>query len=174
MVMIVQIPLVQRRRHRGVPSYGISAAPLDAEASMDSPPSAVRRRGSGGRAQSNVEAAVIGHGEDLGPYREMGHERLVRDTRFPVRITVQFYRATSNGVVSNEDLRNVHEQIERVYADGDFVGSLVVPRSQRIRPTDWLRHRRPRARRPIPRHRRWGRWHRPSPDQTVQVGPYVF
>ena len=175
MVMIVQIPLVHRAARRGG-SFGITgslgmsappqAMPMEAESSASS-----RSRSA---ASSDVENAVIGHGEDLGRFHEMRRQRLVRDTRFPVRITVQFYRATSNGVISNGDLREVHEQIERVYEDGDFVGSLVVPRGQRVRPTDWLRHRRPQARRPIPRPRRWGRWHRRAPDEVVQVGPYVF
>jgi hypothetical protein len=92
--------------------------------------------------RSDVEQAVIGHGEDMGPFEEMRGLSLVRDERFPVRVTVQFYRATSNGVLSDDDLRDVHAQIERVYEEGDFVGSLVVPESERTRPTDWIRIRR--------------------------------
>ena len=30
--------------------------------------------------------------------------KLERDARFPVRVTIQFYKATSNGVVSDQDL----------------------------------------------------------------------
>jgi len=102
-------------------------------------PSSPARRSRGG---SDVEQAVLGHGDDLGPFQEMGGLRLVRDERFPVRVTVQFYRATSNGVISEQDIRDVHASIERVYEEGDFVGSLVVPESERTRPTDWIRIRR--------------------------------
>ena len=135
MVMIVQVPLVHRRRRMGFGFSGMGSGGGGAGPSSMAPPSRNER------GRSDVEAAVIGHGEDLGPYREMSGLRLVRDARFPIRITVQFYRATSNGVVSAADLRDVHRQIERVYEEGDFVGSLVVPREQRRRPTDWLRHR---------------------------------
>ncbi|CAA9317525.1 FIG00564435: hypothetical protein [uncultured Leptolyngbya sp.] len=48
-----------------------------------------------------------------------------RDTRFPIRATVQFYKATSNGIVSKPDIQAIQQQIARVYADADYVGSLV-------------------------------------------------
>jgi hypothetical protein len=50
---------------------------------------------------------------------------------------VQFYRATSNGVVSEADLESAVSTIERVYAEADFVGSLVVGSQER--PTSWVR-----------------------------------
>ena len=86
-----------------------------------------------------MEQAVLGHGDDLGPFREMAGLRLERDDRFPVRVTVQFYRATSNGVVSQQDLADVNEMIGKVYEDADYVGSLVVPEGERNRPTDWIK-----------------------------------
>ncbi|MCC7070726.1 MAG: hypothetical protein IT383_05350 [Deltaproteobacteria bacterium] len=95
--------------------------------------------GSGrGRAlTSDVERAVIGHGEALGKFEEGRGYKLVRDARFPVRVTVQFYKATSNGAVSDEELASAAADIARVYRDADYVGSLVVPEGERIRPTDW-------------------------------------
>lgn len=136
MMMIVQIPL----RHRNRPRFQAMA-----EGAMMAPTTqSMRRSGrpSMRQEQSDVEQAVIGHGDDLGRFDEMGGLRLVRDDRFPVRVTVQFYRATSNGVISAADLRDVKRQIDRVYEDGDFVGSLVVPEGDRARPTEWRRLRR--------------------------------
>lgn len=95
--------------------------------------------GRGVERQSDVERAVLGHGETEGPFVEINGQRLERDPRFPIRVTVQFYRATSNGVVTDEDLRAMHAEIERVYQQGDWVGSLVVPAGRRERPTDWIR-----------------------------------
>jgi hypothetical protein len=89
-----------------------------------------------GRAVSDVETAVVGHGLDEGPFTEIRRRRIRRDRRFPVRITIQFYKATSNGVVSEPDLLGAVAQIERVYADADFVGSLVV--GSQARPTSWV------------------------------------
>ena len=42
-----------------------------------------------------------------------------------MRVTVQFYKATSNGVVAEADLKAIKAQIDRVYARGSAVGSLV-------------------------------------------------
>lgn len=134
MMMIIQIPL----RHR--PSR-FEGEMMMAEEAMAAPMAQSRRSRAGG-GTSDVEQAVIGHGEDMGPFREMGRMRLQRDDRFPVRVTVQFYRATSNGVISAADMADVKRQIDRVYEDGDFVGSLVVPETDRTRPTQWRRIRR--------------------------------
>ncbi|HSQ63178.1 MAG TPA: hypothetical protein VLM85_08170 [Polyangiaceae bacterium] len=88
-------------------------------------------------ARPDVEQAVLGHGPSLGPFHE-GHDlELVRDPTFPIRITVQFYKATSNGVVDDEDLDLIRKNIEAVYKHADFVGSLVVPEGDALRPTAW-------------------------------------
>ncbi len=86
---------------------------------------------------SDLEQAVVGHGPNLGPFNEAHGLTLVRDVRFPVRITVQFYKATSNGVVSNADLDAIKRSIDDVYKHADFVGSLVVPEGDSKRPTAW-------------------------------------
>ena len=50
-------------------------------------------------AVSDVEEAVIGHGEVEGPFTEIDGLEIKRDDKYPIRVTVQFYKATSNGVV---------------------------------------------------------------------------
>jgi hypothetical protein len=72
-----------------------------------------------------VENAVIGHGDLEGPFTEIDDLSIERDARFPVRVTVQFYKATSNGVVSRQDFEDIKKQIDRFYADSDYIGSLV-------------------------------------------------
>ena len=57
--------------------------------------------------------------------------------KFPVRVTVQFYKATSNGVVDEKDLDLVAKNIGSVYEHADFVGSLVIPEGDPLRPTEW-------------------------------------
>jgi len=55
-----------------------------------------------------------------------------------VRVTLQFYQATSNGVVSKDNIKAMAAQIKKVYGKGDYVGSLVVPTgADRKRPTNW-------------------------------------
>jgi hypothetical protein len=86
--------------------------------------------------RSDVEAAVIGHGAVEGPFTEIDDIDIERDPRFPIRVTVQFYKATSNGVVSEADMAEIAAQIERVYDEADYVGSLVVGGSS-DRPTEY-------------------------------------
>jgi hypothetical protein len=131
MMMLVQVPLMRREPPRRASA---KAAP-----SMEAPSAGAAPRAAERMEASDVEAAVIGHGDDLGPFRELAGLHLVRDERFPVRVTVQFYKATSNGVVSDADLAEAHRAIERVYEDADYVGSLVVPGTSTPRPTRWER-----------------------------------
>jgi hypothetical protein len=111
MVLLVQVPLKQKPMKRSI-SF---------EALMCMAPNAVMES----ERKSDVENAVIGHGELEGPFTEIDNLSIERDERFPVRVTVQFYKATSNGVVSEADLQAIKEQIDRVYAPSDYVGSLV-------------------------------------------------
>ena len=55
-----------------------------------------------------------------------------------MRVTVQFYKATDDGRVTDADVRALRKQIDRVYASGDYVGSLVTD-GYTGRPTEWTR-----------------------------------
>jgi hypothetical protein len=91
-------------------------------------------------AGSNVEDAVIGHGKVEGPFTEIDDLKIKRDPKFPVRVTVQFYKATSNGIVDDDDVAQIATQINRVYRDHKYVGSLVVD-GPRDRPTEYEGHK---------------------------------
>lgn len=132
LVLLIQVPLKQRNpmgfaedvvAFSVAESAGVRAAP-----------------------SSNVENAVIGHGDLEGPFTEIDRLPIERDPDFPVRVTVQFYKATSNGVVSEADLRAIKDQIDRVYAQGDSIGSLVIDGDRgrvteyngpKVEPADW-------------------------------------
>ncbi len=86
--------------------------------------------------RSDVEAAVVGHGKVEGPFTEIDDLAIERDPSFPVRVTVQFYKATSNGVVSEEDMSSLAAQIRSVYDKAESVGSLVT-RGETGRPTEY-------------------------------------
>jgi len=96
--------------------------------------------------QSDVEAAVIGHGEAKGPFTEINNLEIERDPDFPVRVTVQYYKATGNGVISEQDMEEIREQIDKTYSQADYVGSLVVEgftgrpteyNGQKTEPNNW-------------------------------------
>jgi hypothetical protein len=145
MMMIVQIPLVhQNRGYLGGLIDGDDCATCGAAAPSAPMAEEAPMAKAAGRARSDVEQAVLGHGKELGPFAEIGGLKIERDRRFPIRVTIQFYKATSNGIVSHEDLREVASTIDKVYESADFVGSLVVPQGEQNRPTSWQKGRRPR------------------------------
>lgn len=111
MVLLIQVPLKQKRPLR--PPY--CCAMMDASAKFLCK-----------EERSNVENAVIGHGKTEGPFTEIDGLAIERDPAYPIRVTVQFYKATSNGVVSEQDMAQIAAQIEKVYARADYVGSLVL------------------------------------------------
>jgi len=122
MVLLIQVPLKQREPMRGM-FFG------DAMAESAAPSAAFK-------AEGDVEVAVIGHGKVEGPFTEIDGLAIERDPRFPIRVTVQFYKATSNGIVTEADMQAIASQIERVYDEGDYVGSLVVG-GESDRPTEY-------------------------------------
>ena len=133
MVLLIQVPLKQKNPMRFDGDVLFSACEKCA-------PLAPR---------SDVEAAVIGHGKVEGPFTEIAGLDIERDPKFPVRVTVQFYKATSNGLVSEQDMAEIADEINKVYAKGDFVGSLVTGGdtgrpteydSDKVQPPDWWEH----------------------------------
>ncbi len=115
-VLLIQVPLRQR--------------PDPREARMDFMAMELER------GISDVEPAVIGHGEVEGPFTEIDGLPIVRDERFPIRVTVQFYKATSDGSLDEDTLVDIGAQIERVLADAAAVGSLV-DAGETGRVTEW-------------------------------------
>ncbi len=88
------------------------------------------------RGCADIEPAVIGHGAVEGPFTEIDGLPVVRDERFPIRVTVQFYKATSDGVLDEDSLVELGAQLERVLADAAVVGSLVEA-GETGRVTEW-------------------------------------
>jgi len=141
-LFLIQIPLKHRNRGRlggafaDAEAAAPSAAPMGAGAQ---PKKAAAPMEDGAKEKSDVEHAVLGHGKARGPFEEGGNLRLERDPQFPIRITVQFYKATSNGVADEKDLDAIAKSIGSVYEHAEFVGSLVLPEGDRRRPTSWQR-----------------------------------
>jgi hypothetical protein len=138
LLMLIQVPLKYRAPVMRATlaedklAYGGGGAPAAAPA----PAEAVPAKHAAGN--SDVEVAVLGHGPALGKFTELDGLKIERDPRFPVRVTVQFYQATSNGVLAAADVGRLRAQIDKVYAMADYVGSLVVPTdADRQRPTNW-------------------------------------
>lgn len=137
MVLLIQVPLKQKNETRfqgglGGGGFGAPGAAADSAKFKSE--------------RSDVEAAVIGHGELEGIFTETDNLQIQRDDRFPIRVTVQFYKATSNGVVSEQDMKEIKAQIDHVYSLSDYVGSLVTDgrtgrvteyEGSKVQPPDW-------------------------------------
>ena len=128
-VLVIQVPLKQRRPRRA-PVFGDLMPGVEMEGSAPTAGASSKQR------RSDTEAAVISHGATEGPFKEVNDLRIERDARFPIRITAQFYKATSTGVVTASDVAKLRQQIDRVYAGGDAVGSLVTS-GRTSRTTEW-------------------------------------
>lgn len=134
LVLLIQVPLKQKQ-------------PMDDKVGLDNSGMVYKSAPMAeSRDRSDIENAVIGHGDLEGPFTEIDNLDIERDDRFPVRVTVQFYKATSNGAASAADLTGIKQQIDRVYAQGDYVGSLVTQgetgriteyQGVKIQPADW-------------------------------------
>ncbi|MEJ7732489.1 MAG: hypothetical protein WKG00_25200 [Polyangiaceae bacterium] len=134
-LFLVQVPLIHA--NQGAFGGAVPSAPPPMDAAQAAPSKKAAEPEAKGRDRSDVEQAVLGHGPNLGPYSEGRGLRLVRDPKFPIRVTVQFYKATSNGVVSEKDLDGIARSIGGVYEHADAVGSLVMPDGDPRRPTAW-------------------------------------
>jgi len=113
MVLLIQVPLKQKPVERQQ-SYncGVNSVQSCSECKSDK--------------DSNIEAAVIGHGKIEGPFTEIDNLSIERDETFPIRVTVQYYKATDNVAISEKDIKEIRKQIDKTYANADYVGSLVV------------------------------------------------
>lgn len=109
MVLLIQVPLLQTKPR----NFGFSMLECADALKMSR------------STQPDVEDAVIGHGEVEGPFTEIDHLAIRRDPKYPIRVTVQFYKATSNGLVSEGDMAEIAAQIKKVYDRAEYVGSLV-------------------------------------------------
>ena len=127
MVLLIQVPLKQHHPMRAG-GYGGVASDMALPAPMAKSVS---------RERSDVEQAVVGHGASEGAYTEIDNLNIQRDPNFPIRVTVQFYKATSNGIASQQDIEAIKSQIDDVYAHSDSIGSLVVD-GETGRPTEYV------------------------------------
>lgn len=79
----------------------------------------------------NVESAIIKVGEDEGEFSEINGLRMERDTRFPIRVTMQYYKATSNGAVDSAVLESIAEELQGARKWAVAISSLVTETTNR-------------------------------------------
>jgi len=87
------------------------------------------------REKADVEEAIVKVGDVEGKYTEVGGLSIERDCRYPVRVTLQFYKTTANGVVDDAAVGAIAKQLTAARSNADSVGSLVVG-NETSRPTN--------------------------------------
>eukprot|EP01129_Flabellula_baltica_P013560 TRINITY_DN631_c0_g1_i2.p1 TRINITY_DN631_c0_g1~~TRINITY_DN631_c0_g1_i2.p1 ORF type:complete len:444 (-),score=107.95 TRINITY_DN631_c0_g1_i2:7-1338(-) len=135
-LLIIQVPLKQKNRSR---SFGGYALEMDIGYSLDDVCEEFSFNWfSDSRLRSvDVEDAILSVGESEGKFREVGNLSIERDDRYPVRVTLQYYKATSNGHVDENVMAQVYQQIVDAREFGKNVGSLVVG-GNTGRPTEFI------------------------------------
>ena len=59
-----------------------------------------------------------------------------RDERYPIRVTLQYYKSTDNGIITDEIMKGISQQLKTSRKHSDYVGSLVTEYNSK-RPTEW-------------------------------------
>jgi hypothetical protein len=116
LLMIVQVPLKYGRPSRRKMMAPMDSLAYEAFAAARRPRRPLVPRGAGQDVGRRGRGAR--HGPELGPYAELDGLTIERDPRFPVRVTVQFYQATSNGVLAAADVKNLRGQIKKCTRSG--------------------------------------------------------
>eukprot|EP01112_Ceratiomyxa_fruticulosa_P014188 TRINITY_DN4044_c0_g1_i5.p1 TRINITY_DN4044_c0_g1~~TRINITY_DN4044_c0_g1_i5.p1 ORF type:complete len:512 (-),score=104.96 TRINITY_DN4044_c0_g1_i5:151-1563(-) len=138
MIMIIQVPLKVRQQF----FYGYSTSLVyddfcEGYAPASAPLSSAFSSFATRREKSNVEDAIIKVGETEGKFSEIDGMEIERDENFPVRVTLQYYKTTDNGVVDEDVIKTIADQLKDSRKNADAIGSLVVA-GQTGRPTEAL------------------------------------
>jgi len=86
----------------------------------------------------DVDQAMISVGDGEGRFSELKGLSIERDNRYPVRVTLQYYKATSNGEVNESVIEEIAVQMitARSFAEHNEIGSLVTDRNVSNRTTE--------------------------------------
>lgn len=124
---IIQVPLKQKEvptRNIGIFSGLPPTPPL--MCSMAAPMPRCRNKRS-----VDVESAIISVGEASGPFNEINDCAIERDERFPIRITMQYYKATSNGAVNEKVMQDIAKELQSARKFAVAISSLVTETTDR-------------------------------------------
>jgi len=85
--------------------------------------------------KADVEDAIIKVGDTKGPFNEVPNLQIERDPDYPIRVTLQFYKATDSGNVDSDVFEAISNQLQEARKNASFAGSLVVS-GFTVRPTE--------------------------------------
>jgi hypothetical protein len=134
-IFMFQVPLKQTRVRNPVlemcGSFGM-ASPQCGLMSMSFPMAQ--------SASLGMDHAIISTTEGHGKFEGAKNKKLIRDDRFPIRCTVQYYYVTDTAKISEQEMATIAFQLDKVYDAAPIAnkGSLVVdPIPEKPRVTAW-------------------------------------
>lgn len=154
-IMVIQVPLKQKKRPQSRGFYfgggggGDGCAPpaaMAACASSNEKYADVEESSSGFTLFSDnsprtglaapkpagMDMAQLRLGSSEGIYPTLNTSELVRDDRFPIRCTFQYYRVTDQGSLTERDIVDIKEQLDQMLSVAQASGSLVMSDSTRL------------------------------------------
>ncbi|KAH9160776.1 hypothetical protein AeNC1_018954, partial [Aphanomyces euteiches] len=128
-IMIVQIPLIKPVRFTAQECFASAPRRMKSAVAVSKARHRIPNKQMDEFADiANVEPAMVGLGSSHGPFPKLSkHADIKRDPSYPIRVTLQYYQATSNGVVTQSIIDNLARQMEEVKTKATWCGSLVVP-----------------------------------------------
>lgn len=69
--------------------------------------------------------------KDQGKFEKLDASKLIRDTRFPIRVTYQFYKVTDTTILNESDFEFISNKINNIYNKAKNKGSLVLNTTDR-------------------------------------------
>jgi len=129
-LFIYQIPLVPKNRRLSYTCESIESIVSESK-SMKSKQSMKRSK-----ACKGMDNAVLSVGKSHSDFKGIESADIERDERFPIRCTIQFYKVTDVGDIPKEEIKDMAENINRIYKAAGKSGSLVVENSDRK--TEWV------------------------------------
>jgi len=128
-IMMIQVPLVPKPRPktRGICyAEALSLGGGFGAASEDGFDGIIRQSKCLGKAKGHgMDMGQVGIGSEEGPFIGTKGIKLVRDTRFPIRCTYQYYRVTDENFVSEKSISDIAQQLNQVVSVSVATGSLV-------------------------------------------------
>jgi hypothetical protein len=127
MLLIIQVPLKQKELSR--PLYG-GPMPMAYQSSLSCVPCPPMMSRSASRAV-DVESAIVKIGESEGKHLEIHDLEIERDHSFPIRVTMQYYKATSNGAVNDQVMSDIAAELQSARKWAVAISSLVTETTNR-------------------------------------------
>ena len=116
MLLIIQVPLKRKT----------------ADVFEPPKPHVVYSRSPAQTGRADVESAIVKVGnKDYGPFTEINGIEIERDDRYPIRVTMQYYKATSNGVVDTSVMTSIADDLQGARKWAVAISSLVTETTNR-------------------------------------------